>query len=151
MIKRRILIVLASVLSTAGLAVITYVLAASLGPSDIARGSVVREVETDVIQPGESLMINWLGNPVIFAKNFQGEISSFVGVSTYRNCLVVYSPPGDYGEHWKGGWIDPCHIGAWDETGRFVPNVNSGGDVMLNDLPKPKELGWDGTIAVLYK
>ena len=149
--KRRILSYSVIALSGIGAIVASAVFLISLGPNYSAESSVTRRVSTDLIEPGESLLIQWLGEPIIFAKDSNGIVSSFVGVSTFRGCVLEYAPPGHLGQDWQGGWIDPCHIGAWDEYGKFVANANSGAELVLDDLRQPDELSWEGSVAVLQQ
>ncbi|MEQ8312522.1 MAG: hypothetical protein RL839_12930 [Gammaproteobacteria bacterium] len=151
MTKRRVLSFSVFTLLVVGVIAAGFVFIQSLGPSYSAESSITRRIATDIIQPGESLLIQWLGDPVIFAKDSEGTVSSFVGVSTFRGCVLEYAPPGQLSQEWQGGWFDPCHIGAWDENGKFVPSANSSDELVLDDLQQPNELSWEGTVAVLHR
>lgn len=147
--KKKFLSLAVSGLFILGTAFVGLVFIVSLGPRDSAAYQFTR-IPTESISIGEHKVISFLGTPIVFYKRSDGSIVSFTGISTYRNCKLEYSPPGHLKEGWEGGWYDPCHVGAWDNEGKFIVGGNSGPDLLLEDLRRPDTLSWDGSVAVLH-
>lgn len=123
----------------------------SLTPSMSAATSASKVVSIDELLPGDIKIVSWMNTPIIFYKASESEIHSYQGVSTYRGCALKYLPRDEeeYGPKWEGGWIDPCHIGAWDMQGKFLAGANSDLNTVLPDLADIEGLSWEGTNAVL--
>lgn len=134
-----------------GTLAVGFITVSSLAPTSSTVSAATLRVSTEEIPLGGYIIVQWLGDPIIFTKHSDNDISAFIGVSTFRGCRLEYSPPGHLVEEWKGGWFDPCHVGAWDMRGNFVIGANSGEERVLASLSEPKYLTWDGEMGILHK
>lgn len=116
-----------------------------------AASAITKIVSTNELSPGDFKIVTWLNDPIIFYKATESEIYSYIGTSTYRGCALQFLPEDEerYGTKWNGGWVDPCHIGAWDVQGKFLVGANSGSDTILPNLTEIEGLSWEGTNAIL--
>jgi ubiquinol-cytochrome c reductase iron-sulfur subunit len=159
--NKRILISAGIVLGLVGAVVAVIPLFQSMHPTETQRELFAKQIRLDEIKPGVFSIIKFADRPVIVVRPDQEmlrdlrglnshvwgpSISSteaphvfvYVGVSTFRGCGVWHRPKGhvDMGPEWKGGWIDPCHMGAWDYAGRTLRDVNVPAGRKLENLPK---------------
>jgi Rieske Fe-S protein len=64
-------------------------------------------------------------------------------ISTNRGCGAVYKTAKEANNmedvKWFGGWIDPCHYGAWDKAGRsYMRQPSHDAAAQLPNLSIPK-------------
>lgn len=149
MIKRRILTDIVTCAGLLGLGFIGFVFALGPAPRDSAAYKFTY-IDTDKLKPGSHEIVMFQGTPIIFSKLNDGSVASFVGLSAYSDCHLQYVPPETSEVSCGGGWIDPCHMGAWDNEGKFVEEAKSGHGAVLEDLPPPNMLSWQGNTAVLH-
>lgn len=120
-----------------------------------ARNRVVR---LDTVAPDAFVEVEWAGRPVVIFRPGVETARALVAandltagpqlapgmlppafvyyrVSTYRGCELAQRRQGELGQGWPGGWIDPCHVGAWDYAGRRIKGVN--GTAELPNLTAP--------------
>lgn len=174
--SRPILLVTGAIIGVLGILIASIPFLISLSPSDTPTIPFKKVINISDIEPGKFEMIEFFNEPIIIFRpsseiiNDLIEINNkvwgpqlteidiprafvYVGISTYKGCRLTHIPKGKetWGEDWKGGWIDPCSIGAWDYAGRAVRNINTPNGMKLENLRKPNyRLTEDNILELSY-
>ena len=144
---KRDLVALATVLSAIAITAFICILVLGLTPSERAKSIHGRlSVSLADIPPGSFKKIRWLANPIVVVRpdpdmlhklseldglvwgpptnpNARPIAFVYIAKSTYMGCPFSEMKVNDYYRNLEG-WFDPCHIGAWDYSGRTYRGVN---------------------------
>lgn len=160
MSRRKVLTALLIAFISVGVVMAALPLIGSLSPTDeVSTNGRSMVFHMSAIPEGSFVEFHWHGSPLVVFRpdrsmirqltalngDVKGEALSpetapqlfvYVPVSTYLGCLLVHYPKGGgpYGADWPGGWMDPCHYGAWDNAGRTLRAFNSISDRHLDPL-----------------
>ncbi|MBK6657195.1 MAG: hypothetical protein IPG43_03130 [Proteobacteria bacterium] len=144
---KRDLAALATTLGAIAIVAFICILVLGLNPSERAKalhGGL--RVSLADIERGNYKTIRWLTNPVVIMRpntavlNKLREINGlvwgpptngdsrpiafvYIAKSTYMGCPLADMKTHSYYRNFEG-WFDPCHIGAWDYSGRAYKGVN---------------------------
>ena len=168
---RRILLTLTAAMFLSGIIIIALVLFNSLKPSVSKLPTDITSVKLSSIEPGVIKALNKLPGYIVIFRPNKKQIDELIAINNLVNNpkftlmnipkLFIYRPLGSSGcrllrydrgndemqwtnNEWPGGWIDPCHSGAWDYAGRAMIGINSSPDFEVENLqPLPYTIEQD--------
>ena len=156
--KKPVLIISASLLVMAGLAVAIFPFTRSMGPTSSKVDFYTVNLDISTIERGTYKEISWKGMPVIdyrpdpngieylinmnekvwgppITKANVKSIYVYTPISTFKRCyLDDTSVLREWSREVPRGWYDPCHMGMWDYSGRTYKELNVPDGTKLDNL-----------------
>ncbi len=144
--RRPTLLVASASLGIVGIGLLMVPFLQSMNLSAKAQATT-RTIDLTTIEPGTYKRIYWSGKPVVVLRTNNELIASLEGlnevvwgphispgsarsvyvyeaVSTYRGCPLTDTKDYPHLASLPDGWIDLCHIGLWDYSGRAFREHN---------------------------
>ncbi len=142
-----------------GALIVLITLFTSLNPTDLSKSEHILTVDISTIPTDSYRIYTWQSRPVMilrpgtrmteaimelnnvtvgpeYDRTNMPEFFVFEPVSTHlkQGCVVKEADNESFGEPNRAGFYDPCHMGFWDYSGRFVPGRYVPDGVVLRDL-----------------
>ncbi|WP_444931267.1 hypothetical protein ACJJIF_05640 [Microbulbifer sp. SSSA002] len=174
--KRKVLAWCVGGLVCIGLLFSLYPFVESLGPSAVTEEPL--EINLGEIPRGTLRVFDYAGRPVAVYRSSEQYVKELIAnnkltngpfykegtvppffiyylQSTYRGCYLYESKEyvGFKSNVPLQGLFDPCHMGFWDYSGRFIREVNSSKEANLENLESIKDYYWkdDNTLRLRSK
>jgi Rieske Fe-S protein len=171
---RSILLIVTSLTAAIGIAIVNYVFIVSLYPSETVKNERILRVDIQsipldgyrlfkwrkklvlVFRPGKQsvdylIKTNPIANGMDFDESSIPKIFAYERISTYKGCALYDASNNEYFRSKYQGWYDPCHMGFWDFSGRYLPGVNAPNDTSLPNLKPVNEYRWVSNTEVEFR
>ena len=156
--ERRKIMVLATLLfGSISVIAVAQIFIGSLRPTEATRRARVLTVDISEIPKNSYKLFNWNGRSIAVFRTGNDSSEYLIKINkatngpyytndnmpiffayeligTFKGCILNDTQEYGYKITDYTGWFDPCHLGVWDYSGRYIPGENTPENITLPNL-----------------